>query len=705
MDEGPRYWAFLSYSHADRAWARWLHHALETWAVPARLVGRATPAGPAPRRFKPIFRDRAELAASPDLKARVQIGLERSAWLIVLCSPAAARSPWVSDEILRFKALHGEDRVLAVIVAGEPFASATPGRQDEECFPAALRFRHGADGGVGADPAEPVGADLRAKGDGRRLARLKLLAGMLGVGLDDLARRDTQRRQRRLIALTAASLVGAVAMGGLAATALIAGNEARDQRAQAEERRAKAEGLVDFMLGDLRNKLDATGRLDLLEAVGQRAMVYYDTKARGGLNADALGRRARVLHLLGDLRDRRGDLDGAMKAFGQAFAVTAELLARQPGDGQRIFEHAQSAYWVGYIAYQRGQPDKAAADFQAYKRLADSLVRIDPNNDAWRSEAAWADSNLEAVRLEEGGAPGALAAFARSLRITQDLAAKAPGDRDRLMDVGQSHAWLSQAEAAGGRLDAAVSDRKAEKAIYERLLALRAGDRGATAALVANRLALADLLALQAQGGGLAELRAAAKEIEALMAIQPDNAVYREQAALVFTSLSRALLKERSAALALAAATRADSLAEGLARRDGAVALWQGVLVGSARAAKMEAAAALAPAAAARRRALAPAVAEAARLARLADRQPANVALARTAAKVQVLAGDFEWLSGREAPARSNWAAALAALERAGLSRPPPLRDRGQGILAAAAARLQRGGAEAGTRLDRDDGW
>ena len=48
MDGGPRYWAFLSYSHSDRAWANWLHHALETYPVPARLIGHPTAAGPAP---------------------------------------------------------------------------------------------------------------------------------------------------------------------------------------------------------------------------------------------------------------------------------------------------------------------------------------------------------------------------------------------------------------------------------------------------------------------------------------------------------------------------------------------------------------------------------------------------------------------------------------------------------------------------------
>ena len=79
---------------------------------------------------------------------------------------------------------------------------------------------------------------------------LKIAAGMIGVGLDDLAQREAQRRHRRLYAITAASVAGMLFTSGLAYTAIDARDEARDQRREAE-------GLIGFMLGDLRQQAGA----------------------------------------------------------------------------------------------------------------------------------------------------------------------------------------------------------------------------------------------------------------------------------------------------------------------------------------------------------------------------------------------------------------------------------------------------------------
>jgi hypothetical protein len=118
-----KYWAFLSYSHTDKKWGDWLHKALETYRVPRRLVGSESRDGKVPERVYPIFRDREELPVSADLGSNINEALGESRYLIVICSPRSAQSRWVGEEIKTFKKLGHEDRILALIVDGEPNAS------------------------------------------------------------------------------------------------------------------------------------------------------------------------------------------------------------------------------------------------------------------------------------------------------------------------------------------------------------------------------------------------------------------------------------------------------------------------------------------------------------------------------------------------------------------------------------------------------
>lgn len=65
MVVGIKYRAFLSYSHADIGWAKWLHARLEGFRIEKDLVGREAPRGPVPATLRPIFRDRADFSGRP----------------------------------------------------------------------------------------------------------------------------------------------------------------------------------------------------------------------------------------------------------------------------------------------------------------------------------------------------------------------------------------------------------------------------------------------------------------------------------------------------------------------------------------------------------------------------------------------------------------------------------------------------------------
>lgn len=452
----PKYWAFVSYSHRDEAVARALQKRLETYRLPRTLVGRVTSQGPVPRQARPVFRDRDDLHAGADLGAEVRSALATSRWLVVICSPDAARSPWVEREIVEFKRLHGEHRVLALIAAGEPYASRQPGREAEECFPNALRHALDADGEPRGTEQEPIAADLRVHADGPKRAPLKLLAGMVGVGFDELVRRDAARRLRWLGAIAAGSLAGMAVLSVLTVLAVQARNDARQQREQAE-------GLIEFMLTDLRKKLEPVGRLDALDAVGHKALAHYEAQPAERLDMAALGHRSRAQHLIGEIRQQRGHLDAALQAYQQAAATTQRLLAAAPGDPQRIFDHAQSEFWVGYVARERGQREAAEQAFQQYRLLAGQLRRIDPQQADWQMEAAYAAENLGVLRLDAARPAEALTYFEEARSLTAPLVS---ANAERAYDLAQTLGWMALAQTRLGRYGDAAELQRAKQALY-----------------------------------------------------------------------------------------------------------------------------------------------------------------------------------------------------------------------------------------------
>ena len=298
------YWCFISYRHADnkepgRQWATWLHQAIETYEVPADLVGTVNDRGDTiPERIFPVFRDEEELPVDADLASPIYRALDASKFLLVICSPRSVASPYVGNEIRYFKQLGHGDRVLAVMIEGEPNASWDAGKQalgfavEDECFPEALRHAVGPDGSLLGDRTEPIAADFRIgsaqgwtspeayrlalRSDGKlsakaldarveeyrkqcELMKLKIIAGILGIPLGTLTQRDkayqlalAQKRAKTLRRwLVAVGVLALVAIAG-GAVAIRQTQQAEAQRQAADAARLKAVATLsqsDFLQG------------------------------------------------------------------------------------------------------------------------------------------------------------------------------------------------------------------------------------------------------------------------------------------------------------------------------------------------------------------------------------------------------------------------------------------------------------------------
>ena len=493
------YRGFISYSHNDSATARMIHRRLEAYRLPARLVGKDTPRGAVPARLTPIFRDREELSAGESLSDQVQAALAASACLIILCSPCAKASPWVAREIEMFRTLYPDRPVLAALIAGEP----------NEAFPQALTA-----GGL-----EPIAADFRKGGDGTRLALLKLVAGITATSLDALVQRDAQRQYRRVMAITFGAGVALLAMSALLVMAVRAQNEAQAQRQQAE-------GLVEYMLTDLRDRLKGVGRLDVMSAVNERAMAYYGAQGRlDRLPAESLDRRARILHAMGEDDEKRGDLDKALEKFTEAHRTTAAVLAKRPNDPEAIFAHAQSEYWIGYIDYLRHDSRSAKPRFIRYKLFADRLVQLNSSNPKWLRESSYAEGTLCSLALENPqdirlAISTCGAALARMITVRHLL----PNDTKVSEDLANRHAWVADAYRANRSLHQALHHRIMQRNLITELRNIDPIDASVRERWALAEYSLAEILHELGQNIEAKNiLNNAHKEIENLILLDTNN--------------------------------------------------------------------------------------------------------------------------------------------------------------------------------------
>ncbi|WP_454713991.1 TIR domain-containing protein [Caulobacter segnis] len=508
MENRQRYKAFISYSHHDRQVAEWLHRALESYRAPPRLLAKngASIAGG----LRPIFRDRDELSAAADLGETIRDALDRSDALIVLCSPTAATSRWVDQELAYFIKDRGPGAVLCVITPSTPDDATL-----DAVMPPALRAALPED-------VEPLAVDLRRDADGKRLARLKIAARLLNVSLDQLVQRDARRRLRVMAAFTGLAALVTVGMGAMTVATLKSRQIAREQRDETE-------ALVAYMLGDLRQQLEPVGRLDLLDGVSAKVLAYYAKDRTDRLDDKALAQRAKAQTLLGTIREQRADYAGAEDAFRQAAATTHILVERDPTNGDRIFDEAQNVYWLGYMGWRSGDLASAERGFRGYAELADRLVKLDPKRPEWRMEVAYANTNLGTLFFEQERMEEALAAFQRSLAEKRAALARAPQDKARIADVANTQAWIADTLGRLGRVREGYAERAAATALVNQAAASDPSDKRLAAKAVGTEMALARLeldLGRPAKAQVLSD--GALRKVRELAALDPTNARWGE---------------------------------------------------------------------------------------------------------------------------------------------------------------------------------
>jgi hypothetical protein len=370
----------------------------------------------------------------------------------------SGRAPVVGDHLHDVLERTGRGDIL-------PLLEAAPGLPSDLC--AIVQKALSLAPGDRYPTARELAEDLRRFQTGR-------LVGAHAYRPRELVRRWLERH-RAVVAVSGAALVILIVAGVLALRSVVAArDQAERERSRAVKQRDAAEVLVDFMLGDLKERLEQVGRLALLEGVGAEVDLYYHRIAPNPDRLDAPGRarQARARRILAQVLGERGEVTRALEHLSRVRRVEEALLARRPG----VAAHgnlAQTLLLVGTLALRAGQKEAAQQALAEAVRLAREALRLEPGSDRWRTLAIQALLARIRQLLHASDLGPALQAGREALALAE---AQRAGSAHRDEAMGDVHGALSATLALKGELDAALLSAEASVAALDRVRVLDPGN-------------------------------------------------------------------------------------------------------------------------------------------------------------------------------------------------------------------------------------
>ena len=217
--------------------------------------------------------------------------------------------------------------------------------------------------------------------------------------------------------------------------------EARLERRRAERQRAQAEELVTFMLEDLRGGLQSIGKLSLLAQVGNKAGEYFAGLSEEERTPAIIAKHILALYQIGEVQLENGQLDQAAQTFAGGMEQARRLVALAPNDKLANLRLAHGHYWLGLVAWYRGDHEPALTAFRAYHQVARTRAEAAPDDGEWLLEEAYGLTNIGAVLLQMGRRDEALDHYHRSVPIQERAMALDPTPAVR-MEMAVALSWL-----------------------------------------------------------------------------------------------------------------------------------------------------------------------------------------------------------------------------------------------------------------------
>jgi tetratricopeptide (TPR) repeat protein len=366
--------------------------------------------------------------------------------------------------------------------------------------------------------------------------RVRPTADEVALRLERLIGKPARRQRRRRWIAAGIAGVASLVVGLLVVSYLAL--EASRARRESERRQGQAEDLIGFMLEDLRPKLEKVGRLDLLDAVGERALDHFQAVPESELSPTELSRRIQALRQLAEVRFAQGALDSA-RVIAERARGLAEVQARARPTAENEHALALAATMLGGYWTDLEEPAKAFPLFEQALAAARRARALAPQDRELERLLASALSDTGVGLKALGRTDEAIARFAESEGHFRRLLAAAPSGSDAATasELSTTLAWASSALEEAGRFAEATVARRENLVLLERI-ARASGDPAAQNDLATGRDFLARLLLAQGKPEEAArEQRLAQATFVELAERDPENSDWARSAAVAHLNL------------------------------------------------------------------------------------------------------------------------------------------------------------------------
>jgi tetratricopeptide (TPR) repeat protein/tRNA A-37 threonylcarbamoyl transferase component Bud32 len=180
------------------------------------------------------------------------------------------------------------------------------------------------------------------------------------------------------------------------------------QRVRAEDRQREGEQLINFMLGDLADRLEPVGRLDVLESTISQVDQFYAKMPSNLMTPESRHSQAKALYQFADIRAAQGRLAESVTNYDRAIQQYTRLLAAYSTNLEWQFELTRTWNDLGISYARQADYTNAFGALNQSLNQRERLIQIQPTNTWWLGAYGVTACNLGQVcrhlnRLDQAG--------------------------------------------------------------------------------------------------------------------------------------------------------------------------------------------------------------------------------------------------------------------------------------------------------------